>query len=66
MGNIDRLMKSAQFLAMRITNLVHALSKLYVKDIVRLHGVHSLLSLIEILDLHLSFGNPDRKHWELK
>ena len=39
MGNIDRLMKSAHFLAMRITDLVHALSKLYVKEIVRLHGV---------------------------
>ena len=36
---VDRLMKSTHFLAMRITDLVHALSKLYVKEIVRLHGV---------------------------
>ena len=36
---VDRLMKSAHFLAMRITDLVHALSKLYVKEIVRLHEV---------------------------
>ena len=33
---VDRL--SSHFLAMRITDSVLALSKLYVKEIVRLHG----------------------------
>ena len=36
---VDRLTKLAHFLAMRITDSVLALGKLYVKDIVRLHGV---------------------------
>ena len=36
---VDRLTKSTHFLAMRITDSVLSLSKLYVKEIVRLHGV---------------------------
>ncbi|WKA08967.1 hypothetical protein VitviT2T_026647 [Vitis vinifera] len=36
---VDRLMKSAHFLPMSITDSVIVLSKLYVKEIVRLHGV---------------------------
>ena len=36
---IDRLTKSAHFLAMRVIDLVLSLSKLYMKEIVRLHGV---------------------------
>ena len=36
---VDRLTKLAHFLAMRITDSVFALGKLYVKEIVRLHGV---------------------------
>ena len=36
---VDRLTKLAHFLAMRITDSVLALGKLYVKEIVRLHGV---------------------------
>ena len=36
---VDRLTKLAHFLAMRITDLVFALGKLYVKEILRLHGV---------------------------
>ncbi|WJZ92673.1 hypothetical protein VitviT2T_011657 [Vitis vinifera] len=36
---VDRLTKSAHFLPMRITDSVIVLSKLYGKEIVRLHGV---------------------------
>ena len=36
---VDRLMKSAHFLAIKITDSIIALSKLYVKEIMRLHGV---------------------------
>ena len=36
---VDRLTKSAHFSAMRLTNSVLTLSKLYVKEIVRLHGI---------------------------
>ena len=56
---VDRL--SSHFLAMRITDSVLALSKLYVKEIVRLHRVHSLLFQIEILNLHHSYVSPYKK-----
>ena len=36
---VDRLTKSTQFLAIKITDSIIALSKLYVKEIMRLHGV---------------------------
>lgn len=36
---MDRLTKSALFLPMRMTNLVDKLAKLYVNEVVRLHGV---------------------------
>ena len=45
---VDRLTKLAHFLAMRITDLVFALGKLYVKEIVRLHRV--LLSIVSDRD----------------
>ena len=43
---VDRLTKSAHFLAMRVTNSILALSKLYMKEIVRLHGVTTLYCFI--------------------
>ena len=36
---VDRLTKSAHFLAIRTTGSILTLSKLYVREIVRLHGV---------------------------
>ena len=36
---VDRLTKSTHFLAMRLTDSVLTLSKLYVKEIVRLHNI---------------------------
>ena len=35
----DKLTKSTHFLAMRVSDSVLALSKIYVKEIVRLHGI---------------------------
>ena len=35
----DRLTKSAHFLAMRVTDFVDVLSRLYVREIICLHGV---------------------------
>ena len=58
---VDRLTKSTHFLAMRITDSVLTLGKLYVKEIVRLHRVHSLLFQIEILNLHHSYVSPNKK-----
>jgi hypothetical protein len=36
---IDRLAKSAHFIPFRITNSIPKLAKMYIRDIVRLHGV---------------------------
>ena len=36
---VDRLMKSAHFLPMKNSNSVEKLAKLYVKEIIRLHGM---------------------------
>ena len=36
---LDRLTKSAHFLPMRMTDSVASLSQLYIREIVRLHGV---------------------------
>jgi len=36
---IDKLTKSAHFLPFHITNLVPKLAEMYVRDIIRLHGV---------------------------
>jgi hypothetical protein len=36
---VDRLTKSAHFLAMRITDSLEKLAQLYIDEIIRLHGV---------------------------
>jgi hypothetical protein len=36
---VDRLTKSSHFLPIRITNSLEKLAELYVREIVRLHGV---------------------------
>ena len=36
---VDRLTKSALFLGMKTTDTTETLSQLYIRDIVRLHGV---------------------------
>ena len=36
---VDRLMKSAHFLAIRLTDSTDVLSQLYVREIVHLHGI---------------------------
>ena len=36
---VDRLTKSAHFLSIKVTDSIDALSKLYVREIIRLHGV---------------------------
>lgn len=36
---VDRLIKSALFLPIKMTDLVDKLTKLYVDEVVRLHGV---------------------------
>ena len=40
---VDRMTKSAHFLPVKTTDLVRKLVKLYLKEIVRLHGVPVLI-----------------------
>ena len=47
---VDHLTKLAHFLAMRTTKSLSTLSRLYVVEIVRLHGVR--LSVVSDRDLH--------------
>ena len=39
MGNVDRLTKSAHFIPVKVTYNAEKLAKLYILEIVRLHGV---------------------------
>jgi len=45
---VDRLTKSALFLPMKMTDSVDKLAKLYVNEVIRLHGV--LVSIISDRD----------------
>ena len=36
---VDRLTKSTHFLAMKTTNSMNSLAKLYIQEVVRLHGI---------------------------
>ena len=62
---IDRLTKSAHFLPMKINFSLKRLAYLYVKEIVRMHGVSFPLCLIETLVSLLNFGVVYRKLWLL-
>ena len=60
---VDRLTKSAHFLPVHTTYMMDRYAEIYVKEIVRQHGVHYLLSPIEILDSHRYFGRVYTKLW---
>ena len=53
--NVDRLTKSAHFIPVKMTYHAGKLSKLYVSEIVRLHGFHFTSYQIEVRNLLLSF-----------
>ena len=53
---VDRLIKSAHFFPIHLSNLAEDLGIIYVHKIVRLHGFRYLYFLIEIHVLHRSFG----------
>lgn len=50
MGIVDRLTKLAHFLGMKTTDSLETLSRLYIREIVRLHGVP--LSIVSDRDSH--------------
>ena len=60
---VDRLTKSAHFLAMRMTFTLEEFCRLYIREIVRLHGVPVSIVSDRILDLQLSSGRVSRRPW---
>ena len=53
---VDQLTKSAYFLVVRMTFTLEEFCRLYVQEIVRLHGESYLLYHIKIPGLRLIFG----------
>ena len=53
---VDRLTKSAHFLPVRTDYSLDKLAKLYIEEIVRLHGISCLSFQIEIRDSPRDFG----------
>jgi hypothetical protein len=49
---INKLMKSAHFIPIKATNSMQKLDEIYIKEIVRLHRILAVISLIETLDSH--------------
>ncbi|WMV18455.1 hypothetical protein MTR67_011840, partial [Solanum verrucosum] len=63
---VDRVTKSACFLAIKTTNSVEDNAKIYINEIVRLHGVPLSIIQIEVLNLPLISGSHFRKVLVLK
>jgi hypothetical protein len=62
---VDRLTKAAHFIPIKVKYSLEKLSKLYLQEIVRLHGYLNQLYQIEILVSHQDFGRVCRKQWGL-
>jgi hypothetical protein len=62
---IDRLTKNAHFIPFHITDIVPKLAEMYIRDIIRLHGVP--VSIVSDRDSRFTsrFGNAYKMHWEL-
>ena len=60
---VDRLTKSAHFIPVRTDYSLQKLAKLYVAEIVRLHGVPVSIISGRDLDSHLDFGKSYMRHW---
>ena len=60
---VDRLTKSAHFLAVRMTFTLEEFCRLYIREIVRLHRVPVSIVSDRILDLRLSSGRVSRRPW---
>ena len=62
---VDRLTKSAHFLPIKTTHTVDKLAELYIKEIVRLHGVPSSIVLTVMLASHPASGRDYKRTWGL-
>ena len=61
---VDRLTKSAHFLAVRMTFTLEEFYRLYIREVVQLHGVPVSIYHTGIPGLRLTFGNVSRESWE--
>ena len=59
---VDRLTKSAHFLAIRISYSMEQLAQLYLKEIVRLHGVPRTILQTETVDSRHTSGSVYSQH----
>ena len=58
--------KFSHFMAVKITDLVEDYDKLYINEIVRLHGFHCLSAQIEVFSLPRIYGSHFRRVLVLK
>ncbi|XP_040361820.1 uncharacterized protein LOC121049220 [Rosa chinensis] len=63
---VDRLTKSAHFLAVKETFSLDKLAKLYVDEIVKLHGVPESIRLKTAQSRQKSYADKHRKHLEFQ
>ncbi|KAF8046305.1 hypothetical protein N665_3856s0001 [Sinapis alba] len=61
---VDRLTKSAHFIPIKKTDGVEPLVRVYMDEIIHLHGVRLALFQIEILGLLFISGRLSKKPWE--
>src|SRR5688572_30381325 len=54
---VDRMTKSAHFLPVKTSYSAEDYAKLYIREMVKLHGFHCLLYRIGVLNLPHIFGN---------
>jgi hypothetical protein len=61
---VDRLTKTAHFIAVNNTYSAKDYAEIYLDRVVRLHGILRPSFLIEVLNLYVIFGNSYTKTWE--
>ncbi|MCI20321.1 retrotransposon protein [Trifolium medium] len=62
---VDRLTKSAHFIPVKTTYKTPKYAKLFLEQIVKLHGVPLSIVSDRIQDLHQGFGKHSKKLWAL-
>ena len=60
---VNRLTKSAHFIQMKVKNPTDKLARLYVQNIVQLHGIPLAIIQTETLILPRDFGKVSRRKW---
>jgi hypothetical protein len=61
---VDTLMKSAHFIPMRMTYQEPDIARVFISEIVRLHGMPKRIILIEHRCLLDDFGRVSKRPWE--